>query len=130
MSMSTADILSRASAALEARGFTVESPDAPGAPLRARNDNRTDDGWAVCPWITTRDPMSEAFRFARTQASSFRTVVTVSTAPAPGAETEVGIAALNIGTYVNLFTNAPQDAPCRSTGVLENELLEAIDAGP
>ena len=43
---------------------------------------------------------------------------------------EVGVAALNIGTYLNAFTNAPQDAPCRSTGVLEAEIMDAIRAGP
>ncbi len=125
-----AEIGTRASAALRARGFTVETPGEPGAALRAHNDNRTLDSWAVCPWITTRDPMSEAFRFSRTQASGFRTVVTVTTEPASGGETQVGVAALNIGTYLNAFTNAPQDAPCRSTGVLEAEIMDAIRAGP
>lgn len=125
-----AEIHTRATAALKARGFTVDTSDEPGAALRAHNDNRTQESWAVCPWITTRDPMSEAFRFSRTEASGFRTVVTVTTEPATAGETQVGVAALNIGTYLNAFTNAPQDASCRSTGVLEGEIMDGIRAGP
>ncbi len=124
------EVLSRAMAAVRARGFSVEPAEAPGAPLRARNDGRANASWAICPRITTRDPMSEAFRFSPTEASGFDTVVTVSTAPAPEGGTRVGIAALNIGTYLNSFTNAPQESPCRSTGVLEAELLDAIRSGP
>lgn len=124
------EVLGRAVAALRARGFSVEPAEAPGTPLRAQDNNGTNAAWAVCPRITTRDPMSEAFRFNRTEASDFKTVVTVSTSPDPEGGARVGITTLNIGTYVNSFTNAPQESPCRSTGVLERELLDAIRSGP
>jgi hypothetical protein len=44
-------------------------------------------------------------------------------------ETRLVFRTLNIGTYINSFTNTPQESSCRSTGVLERELIAAASAG-
>ena len=72
----------------------------------------------------------QALRARRTEANEVETRVTVLATPVPPGKTRLAIRALNLGTYVNSFTNTPQQSTCRSTGVLERELVEAVQAGP
>ena len=82
--------------------------------------------WASCPQITVRDPFAEAFRARRTGASDFETRVTVTAVPAAGNQTQLTIRSLSIGNYQNSFIGTAEQASCRSTGVLERELLDAV----
>jgi hypothetical protein len=120
----------KAEQALRVRGFTVTAPSTPNGPLEATTRGAVSPDRASCPAITLRDPFSEALRARRTEASELETRVTVLATPVPPGETRLAIRALNLGTYVNSFTNTPQQSTCRSTGVLERELVEAVQAGP
>jgi hypothetical protein len=120
--------IAKAEQVLRERGFALVAPPTPNGPLEATSRGAASAGWAECPTITLRDPFSEALRARRTEASEFTTRVTVNATPLPAGETRLAIRALNIGTYVNSFTNTPQQSTCRSTGALERELVEAVQA--
>jgi hypothetical protein len=121
--------IAKAGQVLRERGFALVAPPTPNGPLEATNRGAASASWAECPAITLRDPFSEALRARRTEASGFTARVTVSATPLPaGGGTRLAVRALNIGTYVNSFTNTPQQSTCRSTGALERELVEAVQA--
>jgi hypothetical protein len=118
--------LERARAALTARGFTMSLLPGPAGTLEASHDEQGTTDWASCPTITVRDPFSEALRSRRTDAGSVATRVTVKATAAGANETRVAIRALSVGNYVNGFTGTPQQSACRSTVVLEQEILAAM----
>lgn len=121
--------IERARAALLARGFTPSVLAGPPGTLEASSEDRAATEYASCPAITVRDPFSEAFRSRRTDAGEVSTRVTVkATADAPTGS-RLAVRALSVGSYVNSFTGTPQQGPCRSTGVLEQELIEAMRTG-
>jgi hypothetical protein len=120
--------IAKAGQVLRERRFALVAPPTPNGPLEATNRGAASAGWAECPAITLRDPFSEALRARRTEASGFTTRVTVNATPLSAGETRLAIRALNIGTYVNSFTGTPQQSTCRSTGMLEGELIEAVQA--
>ena len=68
-------------------------------------------------------------RSARTNAGEVSTRVTVKATAASPTSTRVAVRALSVGSYVNGFTGTPQQGACRSTGVLEQELVEAMRTG-
>ena len=120
--------IAKAEQVLRERRFALVAPPTPNGPIEATNRGAASAGWADCPAITLRDPFSEALRARRTEASEFTTRVTVNATPVPPGETRLAVRALNIGTYVNSFTGTPQQSTCRSTGMLEGELIEAVRA--
>lgn len=126
LSMAPAAALEKAAAALRARGFVIAPTLSPTAPLEASSGGQTSDEWASCPQITVRDPFAEAFRARRTGASDFETRVTVTAVPAATNQTQLNIRSLSIGNYQNSFIGTAEQASCRSTGVLERELLDAV----
>jgi hypothetical protein len=123
------EAIERARAALQARGFTLDLLAGPSGTLEASHDAQAETDWASCPVITVRDPFSEALRSRRTNAGEVSTRVTVKAAAAQPSGTNVAVRALSVGSYINAFTGNPQQSACRSTGVLEQELIEAIRAG-
>ncbi|MGD9511617.1 MAG: hypothetical protein AB7I59_23120 [Geminicoccaceae bacterium] len=124
-----AAILERAAAALQAQGLTLSVLPGPNGVAEATGDGAVDPSWADCPTITVRDPFSEALRSRRKNAAEMTTRVTVSTAAATPATTRIAVRALFLGNYVNDFTGNPQQAACRSTGALEQAVLEAVREG-
>jgi hypothetical protein len=68
-------------------------------------------------------------RSRRVDAGEVATRVTVKANAATPTSSRVAIRALSIGSYVNSFTGTPQQGACRSTGVLEQELLAAMRTG-
>ncbi len=121
--------IERVRAALIARGFTPELLSGPAGTLEASHDDEATTDWAVCPKITVRDPFSEAFRSRRVDAGEVATRVSVKAAAATPNGSRVAVRALSVGTYVNSFTGTPQQSACRSTGVLEQELVAAMRSG-
>jgi len=121
--------LQRAETALRDRGFAITPLSGAGRPLEATSTGSTSPAWADCPTIRVRDEFSEAFRSRRVDVSDGATRVTVTIAPVSANETRLVFRTLNIGTYINSFTNTPQESSCRSTGVLERELIAAVSAG-
>jgi hypothetical protein len=121
--------IERVRAALLARGFTPGALPGPSGTLEASSAERAATDYASCPAITVRDPFSEAFRSRRTDAGEVSTRVTVKVTADPPTGSRVAVRALSVGSYVNGFTGTPQQGPCRSTGVLERELVEAMRTG-
>ena len=111
----------------EARGFAISALTGPGGTVEAAT--RADPAWASCPTVTVRDPFSEALRSRRAEAGEVATRVTVTAVAATPTTTRVTVRALHLGTYINSFTGNPQEAACRSSSVIERELLAAIAAG-
>ena len=118
--------MQQAETALRARGFTISALSEQGRPLEAASGGVTDASWADCPRITIRDEFSEAFRSRHTEASGFDTRVTVLAIPVSPTETRLIFRTLNIGTYINSFSNTEQQSSCGSTGTLERQLIEAV----
>ena len=127
--LAPAEALARVREALLAQGFTISPLPSPGSSLEASYPGRATSEWATCPRITVRDPFSEALRSNRVNAGEVATQVTVNATPASTSGTQVAIRSLSIGTYVNGFTGNPQEGACRSTGVLEQDLLAAVRGG-
>jgi hypothetical protein len=119
----------RARAALQARGFTFDNLASPAGTLEASKGEQATTDWASCPIITVRDPFSEAFRSRRTEAGEVSTRVTIKATADTATSSRVAVRALSIGSYINSFTGTPEQAACRSTGVLEQDLVEAMRAG-
>jgi hypothetical protein len=124
-----AAILERAASAVQAQGLTLSVLPGPSGMIEATGEGRVDPRWADCPSITVRDPFSEALRSRRKNAAEMSTRVTVGTSAAAPNMTRVSVRALFLGSYVNDFTGNPQQAACRSTGVLEQAVLEAMRVG-
>ncbi len=118
--------LEKAAAVLSSRGFVIAPALSPTAPLEASSGGPTAAEWASCPTITVRDPFAEAFRARRTGASDFDTRVTVTATAIDPARTRLAIRTLSIGNYQNSYIGTAEQASCRSTGVLERELLDAV----
>jgi hypothetical protein len=123
------EAVARAAAALKAEGFSLVGPVTPGRLLEARSGPVVDEAWAVCPRIVVRDPFAEAFRATSVNATEVRSTVTVFTTAASASATQVVVRASHVGTYLNSFTNNPEEAACRSTGLLEAEVVDAIRRG-
>ena len=121
--------LKRAVAALGAQGLTVSSLPGPSGTVEATKTGAVEPDWAECPIVTVRDPFSEAFRSRRKQAGELSTKVTVSVSPAAPGSTKITVRSLFLGTYINDYTGNPQQAACRSTGVLEQAVLAEIRGG-
>lgn len=119
-------VITRADAVLRQRGFTVTGVNSPSRQVEARSPGTSDPAWAICFPITVRDPFAEAFRSRTAEATDVESTVTVLAAVAPDNATQVVVRARHIGTYLNSFTNTPEEAACRSTGVLEQSVLDAI----
>lgn len=122
-------VLQRATGALQAQGLTVSVLPGPSGTVEATKRGAVDPAWADCPTVTVRDPFSEALRSRRKEAGGLSTRVTVSAAAASADTTTVTVRALFLGDYVNDFTGNPQQSACRSTGGLEQSVLDALRSG-
>jgi hypothetical protein len=122
-------LLERAAAAMQAQGLILSVLPGPSGTAEATKDGPVDPNWADCPSITVRDPFSEALRSRRKDAAEMSTRVTVGASAATPSTTRLTVRALFLGGYVNDFTGNPQQAACRSTGVLEQAILTSIREG-
>lgn len=122
-------VIERATVVLRERGFVTTGVNSPGRSVEARSPGTSDPGWATCPTLTVRDPFAEAFRSRTAEATDVQSTVSVLAAAAPDGGTQLVVRARHIGTYLNSFTNNPEEAACRSTGVLERSVLDAITGG-
>lgn len=123
------EVIQRVAQVLEQRGFVITGVNAPGRSVEARAPGTSDPAWAMCPSITVRDPFAEAFRSRTAEATDVQSTVNVLAAVAPENGTHLVVRARHIGTYLNSFTNNPEEAACRSTGMLERSVLDAITGG-
>jgi hypothetical protein len=123
------EMIEHAADVLRQRGFVTTGVNSPGRSVEARRAETSDAAWATCPAITVRDPFAEAFRSRTAEATDVQSTVTVLAAAAPDNATRLVVRARHIGTYLNSYTNNPEEAACRSTGVLEQTILDAIVSG-
>jgi hypothetical protein len=122
-------VLQRVEAALRERGFAITRVTGASTSVEANVTGPMPRDWADCPRITVRDPFAEALRSRRADAVELETRATVSAAPLAEGSSTLTVRALQFGTYLNSFNNTPQQGACRSTGVLEQELVEAARGG-
>lgn len=108
---------SRILAYLESRRMTVrEDPD--GGPIEAELEYTGPDDWATCG--TAEGPP----RIDRPRALSRRVSLAI-TIRGDDARSEVDLVAEFTERQVERLTNIQSDRPCRSTGVIEAEVLDA-----
>lgn len=120
-----AEVVARIDAALRRLNLAPVGPIEVGIPIEARSQRISPPGWADCPDVQIRDPFAEALRARTASAGNIRSSATVIVRPAEGGTSRVSVRAVHEGTYINAFTNNPEQRPCRSTGELERELLAA-----
>ena len=111
---------------LQANDITVGR--AISRPARSRRDatNYQDAGWADCELAIGTDRSSDNARPRRARQRLDRAWrSTIAVREAAGA-TQVTLDATFTERQIHPWRNLPFDAPCRSTGVLEKALLDAI----
>lgn len=119
------EVVARIDAALRRLNLAPVGPVVVGIPIEARSQRISPPGWADCPDVQIRDPFAEALRARTASAGNISSSATVTIRPAEGGTSSVSVRAVHEGTYINAFTNNPEQRPCRSTGELERELLAA-----
>jgi hypothetical protein len=115
---------SRIAAFLDNRGFAVPTQGRAGHLFATATAGAIDPAWVDCELIFYRLDWQGDFAQPRVESAS----VTVALAGGAGSS-EVQARAQFEGVYTNRFNNSPATAPCRSTGVLEGEILQAVNAG-
>jgi hypothetical protein len=111
---------------LKANDIAVTRSDYASGVIDARRLRYQDAGWAYCePAIVTGHPSgNRSPRRAKTFLDRSLTLqVDVREA---GGSVEVAPAARFSERQINMYKNLPFDVPCRSKGVLEKALLDAI----
>ena len=108
---------------LEARGFTIRSES--DTDLEAVLDNHPPLGYAKCPTVWTRPPDSDSSQRRRATPLARATMVRVQIVPTEGG-TRVVIVASHAEQQRNTLANQLFTVGCKTTGVLERELAEAL----
>ena len=121
-----ATVIERLDAVLRVRGLVLLGRATGPGPIEAVGTGPATRGWADCPTLRLSDPSRRTNRSALAQADRATTRVLASVQPISPTETRVAVRAQHSGSYVNLFTNTPQQGACASTGALERALIEAI----
>ena len=114
---------------LRIRGLTLLGNPAGPGPIAALSTGSLARGWATCPTLTMADPSRRNNRRARVEPRDVTTRATVSVVEAGPGTTRVAVRTEQLGTYVNPFTNNPVVQACTTTGLLERELLDALNSG-
>ena len=114
---------------LQANDIAVISADPASGVIRAERTAYQDAGWAHCEraWITDRSSDSRRPRRARPISRDLALEVAVR-------ESAGGVEVQPVARFTeqqhNRWRNMPFTQPCRSTGVLERALLDALGGAP
>ena len=114
---------------LQANDISVVSADLATGIIHAERIDYQDAGWADCEraWVTNRSSESPRPRRARPLSRDLALAVAVR-------ETSVGAEAQPVARFTEQqndpWRNLPLTQPCRSTGVLERALLDALGVAP
>ena len=111
---------------LRANDIAVSNADLATGVIEARRDNYQDAGWAYCEPAMVRDHSSGNARLRRARIFLDRSLELRIDVREVGDMVQVAPDAQFTERQINMFKNLPFDAPCRSTGVLEKALLDAI----
>jgi hypothetical protein len=114
---------------LEANGITATRADPASGVIEAERRDYLDAGWADCEraWVT--DQTSNSARPTRASPISRDLALEVTVRESAGG-TEVQPRARFTEQQLDPYRNWPFTQPCRSTGVLESALLNALGATP
>jgi hypothetical protein len=96
--------------------------------IEASRDNFQDAGWAYCEPARFTDNASDTRRQRRARVFLDRSLELRIAVRETGGGVQVAPDAQFTERQINSFRNLPFDVPCRSTGMLEKELLDAIRA--
>jgi hypothetical protein len=113
---------------LQANGITVTKASPATGVIEAERRHFQDTGWADCERAWVSDPTSNSPSPSRASPIS-RDLTLEVTVRTVGAGTEVQPLARFTEQQLN-YSNLPFTQPCRSTGVLERALLDALGAAP
>jgi hypothetical protein len=113
---------------LEANGITVVEADPATGVIRAERRHYQDALWAECERAWVSDPTSNSPSPSRASPIS-RDLILEVTVHESAAGIEVQPLARFTEQQLN-YSNLPFTQPCRSTGVLESALLNAVGATP
>jgi hypothetical protein len=108
----------------------VRSADPGAGVIEASRDNFQDAGWAYCEPARFTDHASDTQRRRRAQIFVDRSLELTIDVREAGQAVQVAPDARYSEQQINSFKNLPVDVPCRSTGMLEKALLDAIEAPP
>lgn len=98
--------------------------------IAASRDNFQDAGWAYCEPARFTDHASDTRRQRRARVFLDRSLELRIAVRESGDTVQVAPDARFSERQINSFKNLPFDVPCRSTGMLEKALLDAIRAPP
>jgi hypothetical protein len=114
---------------LQANHITVVSADPASGVIHAERSAYQDAGWADCEraWVTDRSTDSARPRRARPISRDLALEVTFRES---AGGVEVQPVARFTEQQMNWWRNLPFTQPCRSTGVLERALLDALGVAP
>jgi hypothetical protein len=113
---------------LQANGITVTSADPATGAIEAERRHYQDAVWADCERAWVSDPAMNSSSPSRASPIS-RDLALEVTVHEVAAGTEVQPRARFTEQQLN-YTNLPFTQPCRSTGVLESALLNALGGAP
>jgi len=111
---------------LRANNITVQSADPGTGVIEASRDNFQDAGWAYCEPARFTDHASDTRRQRRARVFLDRSLELRIEVRETGDSVQVAPDARFTERQINGFKNLPVDVPCRSTGMLEKALLDAI----
>jgi hypothetical protein len=111
---------------MRAHDIDVRTADVASGVIEAQRDNYQDVGWAWCEPAIVRDHASDTRRQRRARVFLDRSLSLRIDVREAGDMVQVAPDAQFTERQINSFKNLPFDAPCRSTGMLEKALLDAI----
>jgi len=111
---------------LQANDITVAKSDPAAGLIQARRVRYQDAGWAYCEPAVTTDRYGDNRRPRRTRIWLDRNLALEIQVRDVGDRVQVALAARFSERQVDSHRNLPFDVPCRSKGVLEKALLDAI----
>lgn len=112
---------------LDANEIAVRRQDFARGEIVAGRQGYEDQGWAWCERAIVADRSSDSRRPTRARPSSRDLALQIQVRALDGAS-EVLLAAEFSEEQINPYRNLPLTQPCLSTGVLERELLAAVES--
>jgi hypothetical protein len=119
-------VWSKIQAFLKAHDIAVLKGDPAGGVIEAGRTRYQDAGWAYCEPAVATDSFGNNRRPRRTRIWLDRNLALQIQLRDQGGMVQVALDARFSERQINPYRNLPFDVPCRSKGVLEKALLDAI----
>jgi hypothetical protein len=122
--------LERVAQGLRVRGFMISDLRVRTGSVEAGSTGPLARGWADCPTMAYRSQFDSGIRGRRTEIADVTARVSARVEPLTPTSARVAVRAVHVARYVNSFTGTPRTTGCPSTGVLEQQLIDAVRLGP